>query len=125
MVMNGDDGDAAGQTGRGRRQRRAPLRHADNVDADVAVRYDTAQRGLRNGYASNIGRHEMRVPERMCGGQLQTRHEIRRVHADEAAARDLAEAADEARSRAHRAHQAASNREAREAGHERAVERVT
>ena len=85
----------------------------------------TAQRGLRNGYASNIGRHEMRVPERMCGGQLQTRHEMRRVHADEAAARDLAEAADEARSRAHRAHQAASNREAREAGHERAVERVT
>jgi len=50
---------------------------------------------------------------------------MRRVHADEAAARDLAEAADEARSRAHRAHQAASNREAREAGHERAVRRET
>ena len=43
---------------------------------------------------------------------------MRRVHADEAAARDLAEGADEARSRAHRAHQAASNREAREAGHQ-------
>ena len=39
--MNGGNGDA---TRRGRRERRAPSRHADSVNVDAAINYDRARR---------------------------------------------------------------------------------